>query len=186
MEDLILISNLNDFIFCPASIYFHGLYGNADKLTYQSAYQINGTKAHENVDAGKYSTRKNIITALDVYSQEYGVVGKIDIYDKDKKMLIERKKHVSVVYDGYVFQLYAQCFSLREMGYDVKKLRIHSIDDNKNYEIACPEDDSNMMKKFCSLVNKMRIFDLEKFQQTNVEKCKKCIYEEACDRSLIE
>lgn len=90
MEDLILISNLNDFIFCPASIYFHGLYGGADKLTYQSAYQINGTKAHENVDAGKYSTRKSIITALDVYSQEYGVVGKIDIYDKDKKMLIER------------------------------------------------------------------------------------------------
>jgi hypothetical protein len=114
MEDLILISNLNDFIFCSASIYFHGLYGGADKLTYQSAYQINGTKAHENVDAGKYSTRKNIITALEVYSQEYGVVGKIDIYDKDKKMLIERKKHVSVVYDGYVFQLYAQCFSLND------------------------------------------------------------------------
>lgn len=105
MEDLILISNLNDFIYCPASIYFHGLYGNADKLTYQSEYQINGTKAHENVDAGKYSTRKNIITALEVFSQEYGLVGKIDIYDREKKILIERKKHVNVVYDGYVFQL---------------------------------------------------------------------------------
>lgn len=79
MEDLILISNLNDFIFCPASIYFHGLYGGADKLTYQSAYQINGTKAHENVDAGKYSTRKSIITALDVYSQEYGLVQRCNI-----------------------------------------------------------------------------------------------------------
>ena len=72
------------------------------------------------------------------------------------------------------------------MGYDVKRLRIHSIDDNKNYEIACPEDDDDMMKKFCSLVDKMRIFDLEKFHQNNIEKCKKCIYEEACDRSLIE
>lgn len=80
MEDLILISNLNDFIYCPASIYFHGLYGNADKLTYQSEYQINGTKAHENVDAGKYSTRKNIITALEVFSQEYGLVGKDGIF----------------------------------------------------------------------------------------------------------
>ena len=43
MEDLILISNLNDFIFCPVSIYFHKLYGNQDNLTYQSQYQINGT-----------------------------------------------------------------------------------------------------------------------------------------------
>ena len=26
MDDIIIISNLNDFIFCPASIYFHKLY----------------------------------------------------------------------------------------------------------------------------------------------------------------
>ena len=185
MEDLILISNLNDLIFCPASIYFHGLYGNADKLTYQSAYQINGTKAHENVDSGKYSTRKNIITSLDVYSQEYGVVGKIDIYDKDKKMLIERKKHVNAVFDGYVFQLYAQYFSLIEMGYSVEKLRIHSIDDNKNYDISRPEENEEMLKKFQSLINEMRIFNLENFIQSNKEKCRNCIYEDACDRSLI-
>lgn len=185
MEDLILISNLNDFIFCPASIYFHGLYGNADKLTYQSEYQINGTKAHENVDAGKYSTRKNIITALEVFSQEYGLVGKIDIYDRDKKILIERKKHVNVVYDGYVFQLYAQYFSMLEMGYEVEKLRIHSIDDNKNYDVLLPDENTEMLEKFQALIKKMRTFDLMNFCQINVEKCKKCIYEDACDRSLI-
>lgn len=33
MEDsTILISQLNDFIFCPASIYFHNLYGDRDNL----------------------------------------------------------------------------------------------------------------------------------------------------------
>lgn len=31
MEEIILISWLNDFIFCPVSIYFHNLYG-AEKL----------------------------------------------------------------------------------------------------------------------------------------------------------
>lgn len=41
MDDIIIISNLNDFIFCPASIYFHKLYGSQDNLTYQSSYQIN-------------------------------------------------------------------------------------------------------------------------------------------------
>lgn len=46
MDDLIIISNLNDFIFCPASIYFHKLYGNEERLMFQSEYQLNGTKAH--------------------------------------------------------------------------------------------------------------------------------------------
>lgn len=46
MEDLILITELNDFIFCPISIYFHHMYGNREKATYQSEYQLNGTAAH--------------------------------------------------------------------------------------------------------------------------------------------
>lgn len=34
MDDLIIISNLNDFIFCPASIYFHKLYGIEERLMF--------------------------------------------------------------------------------------------------------------------------------------------------------
>lgn len=30
-DDTILITELNDFIFCPISIYFHKLYGNTDR-----------------------------------------------------------------------------------------------------------------------------------------------------------
>ena len=40
MDDIILISNLNDFIFCPVSIYFHGLYGGADVLTFQTKSHV--------------------------------------------------------------------------------------------------------------------------------------------------
>ena len=46
MEDIILITELNDFIFCPASIYFHHLYGSRDPVLFQSEAQIKGTKAH--------------------------------------------------------------------------------------------------------------------------------------------
>ena len=77
MEDLIIISNLNDFIFCPASIYFHKLYGRQDNLLYQSSAQINGTKAHETIDEKTYSTRKSAMMSLDVYSEKYGLCGKI-------------------------------------------------------------------------------------------------------------
>lgn len=184
MDDLIIISNLNDFIFCPASIYFHKLYGNEERLMFQSEYQLNGTKAHENIDANKYSTRKDIITSLDVYSEKYGIIGKIDIYDSSKKMLVERKKHVNVIYDGYVFQIYAQYYAMLEMGYEINRLRIHSMDDNKNYEIPLPVDDIQMSDKFEKLISDIRTFELEKFKQTSIEKCKNCIYEDACDRTL--
>ena len=50
MEENILISYLNDFIFCPASIYFHKLYGSVDKDIYQSTYQVNGLNAQRTID----------------------------------------------------------------------------------------------------------------------------------------
>lgn len=80
MDDCIIISNLNDFIFCPVSIYFHNLYGSQDTLTYQNSCQINGTNVHEAVDKGTYSSRKNVMMAVEVYSEKYNLVGKIDIY----------------------------------------------------------------------------------------------------------
>ena len=186
MEDLIAISNLNDFIFCPVSIYFHLLYGNAERLTYQSKYQIDGAKAHETIDDQRYSTRKDIIASLDVYSQEYGLVGKIDLYDGAKSMLIERKKHVVKIYDGYVFQLYAQYYGMTEMGYKVNRLRIHSMDDNKNYDIPLPETGYKMKSRFEKLIKEMRSFDLTGYIQTNSKKCGACIYVDACDRTLYK
>lgn len=60
MDDAIIISNLNDFIFCPASIYFHKLYGSEDNLMYQSSYQINGSKAHEAVDNARLSINQHV------------------------------------------------------------------------------------------------------------------------------
>ncbi len=109
MDDIIIISNLNDFIFCPASIYFHKLYGSQDNLTYQSSYQINGSKAHESVDNRSYSTKKSIITALDVYSDKYKLSGKIDIYDMEKQLLVERKnilvRYTMVMFFNYMHSI---------------------------------------------------------------------------------
>lgn len=185
MDDCIIISNLNDFIFCPASIYFHNLYGSQDVLTYQNASQINGTSAHEAVDKGTYSGRKNILTALEVYSEKYNLVGKIDIYDADTRTLTERKRQIKTIYDGYIFQIYAQYFALSEMGYEIRKLRFYSMIDNKVYPVKLPAEDAEMLRKFEKTVNDIKNFDMENFKQDNIEKCKKCIYEPSCDRGLI-
>jgi CRISPR-associated exonuclease Cas4 len=155
MEDLILISNLNDFIFCPVSIYFHKLYGNQDNLTYQSQYQINGTKAHEKVDNKKYSTRKSVKMALDVYSDEYKIVGKIDLYDEISKTLIERKKFVKKIYDGYIFQLYAQYYAMTEMGYEINHLEVRSLDESLNIITlsSCENDFSYLFFKSLTILS---------------------------------
>ena len=61
MYEEILITYLNDFIFCPASIYFHMLYGDTDRMMYQSEKQINGTAAHSTIDQNKYTDRKDVL-----------------------------------------------------------------------------------------------------------------------------
>lgn len=185
MEHPILITWLNDFIFCPASIYFHNLYGNPDRVSFQEESQINGTFAHKSVDEGHYSTHTEILCGADVFCEEYGLIGKIDIFNKKTGELAERKKKIKTVYDGYVFQLYAQCFALREMGYSVKRLCLRSLDDNKTFPIALPENDTAMLEKFQDTLQRIKSFELSTFKQENKEKCGRCIYEPLCSCSLL-
>jgi CRISPR-associated protein Cas4 len=185
MDELICITELNDFVFCPASIYFHNLYGGMDNMLMQTAAQINGTSAHKSVDEGYYSNASNVMMGTDIFCEKYGLVGKIDIYDRRKRVLRERKRSIKKIYDGYVFQVYAQCFALREMGYSVEKIELYSMIDNKTYNIQLPENNADMLKKFEKVIYDMRHLSLEQFYQNNQAKCMNCIYEPACDRSLI-
>lgn len=182
-ETPINITALNDFIFCPLSIYFHLLYDDIDKMTYYSTDQINGLYAHRPVDNKSYSVA-DTVTGLEVYCEKYNLIGKIDIYNKTEKTLIERKKKVKTIYDGYVFQLYAQYFAMIEMGYKIDKLLIHSIDDNKNYIVELPVYDNEMFEKFERTINEIQTFDMNNFVQTNHEKCARCIYSPYCDREV--
>lgn len=184
-EGLIAITQLNDFVFCPASIYFHKLYGNEETRLYQRTDQVDGKAAHSSVDKGYYSTRKSIIMGLDVYSDEYGLIGKIDIFNIITGQLTERKKKIHKVYDGFIFQVYAQTVCLSEMGYDVRSIVLYSMDDNRKYSIKIPKEDNSMWKRFLKTIADIRAFEMSEFVQNNIEKCKGCIYEPLCDRSLL-
>lgn len=184
MEELILISYLNDFIFCPASIYFHNLYENINSNIYHNSSQINGRNAHKNIDEKTYSSRKDILQGIDVYCDEFKIMGKIDIYDINRKILIERKNMVHKIYDGFIFQVYAQYYALEEMGYKVEKIKIHSIQDNKNYFIKIPTQDYETDLKFRNLIKEINNFKINNFIPKDKKKCQNCIYEPLCDRSL--
>ena len=121
-EDYIPISTLNDFIFCPYSIYLHNVYMEADEGLYHATPQTQGRIAHENIDKKKASNRADDLQALPVMSEEYGLMGKIDIYKGREQKLIERKYQLRNIYQGQIYQLWAQYLCMKEMGYDVRAI----------------------------------------------------------------
>jgi CRISPR-associated protein Cas4 len=74
---------------------------------FQRKQQLAGIEAHKSIDNDSYSTKLSVICGIEVYSQKYDLLGKIDIYDAKTKTLTERKNKISHIYDGYIFQLYA-------------------------------------------------------------------------------
>lgn len=186
MENPIAISKLNDFIFCPVSIYFHELDAETDKMTYQSEYQLNGTAAHESIDNNRYSCKKSILQGISVYCDKYNLYGKIDIFDVEKGVLTERKNKITAIYDGYVYQLYGEYFSLVEMGYIVKEIRFYSMSDNKIYNIDLPENNESYYEGFRKVLSDINDFRFDTYIHNNKVKCEKCIYEELCSYSLLK
>jgi CRISPR-associated protein Cas4 len=179
MQDFIRISQINDFIFCPFSIYLHGIYENFSEKTYHSSYQTRGKIKHESVDKGKYSTSKNILQGTEIYSDKYRLTGKIDTFDAEKGKLVERKNKIAAVYDGYRYQLWAQYFCLAEMGYMVKEIALHSLTDNKSYPLPLP--DKSATEKFEAVLDRIRNFDPRAPLAKNPKKCEKCIYNNLCN-----
>ena len=185
MYDSIIFSNINDFIFCPVSIYFHNLYGIQHTTMYQRKDQILGTYVHKAIDEQTYSSKPTVFQGMACYCEKYNLIGKIDLYDEKTKILTERNRTIKTVYDGYVSQLYAQYFSLQEMGYEVKKIRLYSYTSNKNFEQKLPCDNPEMLNKFEQILYDIRHFNIDGFVQNNRDKCINCIYNDACDRSLV-
>ena len=179
MEPYIQISKINDFIFCPKSIYFHGLYENFSEKTYHQSPQIKGKIKHESVDYQKYSTEKKYLQGLEIYSEKYNLAGKIDMYDKDANALTERKNKIKTIYDGYKSQLYAQYFCMEEMGYKVEKLFFYSMSDNKKYKVVLPGKEEQL--RFENVLKKMREFNMFNNDfSADPAKCANCIYRELC------
>lgn len=182
MESYIQISTLNDFIFCPRSIFFHGLYLDRSEYLYEEEPQFKGTAAHSAVEEGRYSSRKNIIQNMSVYSEKYNLCGRIDTFFENTGILRERKKKIIKIYDGYILQLYAQYYCLVEMGYKVNKLELYSMDTNKIFEIPKPEEDKIMQEKFEKVISDMNSYSLTEPFEPNIKKCEKCIYSSLCDK----
>lgn len=192
MESYIKLSTLNDFIFCPKSIYYHTLYDNYNKNIYQEQAQKEWTKVHEAVDNKTYSTSKHILQWMSVFSDQYKIAGKIDIFNIKSWELIERKNQIFLddkwkprIYLWQKYQIRWQMFCLEEIWYQVNSLWIYSVKDNKKYRIYKPS--TSQLIQFENTLEKYRKFDLlQKNWKQNTKKCMKCIYRELCDYYIWE
>lgn len=182
MEDgYIPISTLNDFIFCPYSIYLHNVYMETDESIYHALPQVKGRIAHEATDTKRYSTRKGDLMALSVYSDELGVMGKIDLYKADGRVLIERKYMLKQIYRGQLYQLWAEYFCMQEMGYQVDKIAFYEVSANKMIFVELPGKDQK--RELIEFIRAFRRFSPELPIVINRNKCTHCIYCNLCDKT---
>lgn len=69
-EQPLAISQLNDFIFCPVSIFFHSL-ETEENIMVQDSFQLNGTDAHKHSDSATYSTKNKWLKQFDQTDSVY-------------------------------------------------------------------------------------------------------------------
>lgn len=185
MDDYISISALNDFVFCPYSIYLHNVYMETDEGLYHATPQTRGRIAHETIDYKKASNRTADLQSLPVISMKYGLVGKIDLYKGQEKKLIERKYQLKNIYQGQIYQLWAQYLCMIEMGYEVKSIAFYEISTNKTIPIEIPTE--RELVEFENFVSAFRNFDVASAHiVVNSNKCRHCIYCSICDKTEEE
>lgn len=182
VETYIAIATLNDFIFCPYSIYLHSVYMESDEDVYKATPQLSGSNAHSATDNRCSSTRKENLMSLPVYSDELGISGVIDLYKGDRHLLIERKNNLKHLFRGQIYQLWAQYFCMVEMGYRVDEIAFYEISTNRMLYQALPTDEDkeelkNFIKKFRSYSPATTPFTI------NPNKCRHCIYCNLCDKT---
>ena len=182
MEDYIEISTLNDFVFCPYSIYLHNVYMGAAEDIYYATPQIRGKLSHQKVDNGKIVRKNDDMSGTAVFSEEYGLMGRIDIYKASTAQLIERKQNIASVYKGQIYQLWAQMLCMVEMGYKVESISFYDIGRHRQIPVDMPSEDD--LVEFRSFLDRYRNFRPgEDGIQINQAKCRHCIYCNLCDKA---
>lgn len=182
MDEHINISILNDFIFCPYSIYLHNVYMEADEDIFKATPQIRGTQVHSGVDKKTGSSRACDILSLPVCSNALGLYGVIDIYKSDKALLVERKYKLKNIYRGQLYQLWAQYFCMIEMGYEVKQIAFYEISTNKLFPQTIP--DQSEKEELVNYLVALRSYNPDSDNsKPNPNKCVHCIYCNLCDKT---
>lgn len=184
METYLPITYLNDFVFCPYSIYLHQVFDNNAEDLYSANPQQRGKAAHFDIDVFEQEEKapeKETLKGAYVISNKLGVYGKIDTLFVEEKRLVESKYEIKTLYRGYYYQLWCHYYALTEMGYAIEILQFFSIKDQRTFDIGIPTEED--YKELKNHIKKIAWFNFESAINVNPEKCKRCIYASLCDKA---
>ena len=185
MKELIPISMIADYLFCPYSIYLGNIYYSSDDIVYKADIQYKGTLIHQSIDNKSTNNRKEMLLSTPVYSEKFSLVGKIDMFDIVTGELVERKSKVVRIFPGHIYQLWAQMICLEEMGYKVRQLSLYDAGSNRKHSIPFPGE--NERKQLAILLNEIRRYNpAESPIDIVIQKCEHCIYSNLCDKTPTE
>ena len=75
---------------------------------------------------------------MPICSDELGIMGVIDIYKGEQRLLIERKNNLKQIFKGQIYQLWAQYFCMVEMGFTMDdSVVIFDVADNALTKYGC-------------------------------------------------
>lgn len=153
---------------------------DTDEDLYHALPQTMGKISHESVEDKRYSTKKSDVMALSVVSERLGVVGKIDLYKSDRKLLIERKYRMKNIFRGQLYQLWAEYYCMVEQGYEVIHLAFYEISTNKMIPVSVPGPLEEM--ELISVLSDYRNYYPGAPLNISHNKCLHCIYSNLCDK----
>jgi CRISPR-associated protein Cas4 len=157
---------------------------DTDEDMYHASPQTRGKVAHQSIDNKVASTKRADIMSLSICSAKMKIVGKIDLYHKDTEQLVERKYELKQIYQGQVYQLWAQYFCMIEMGYSVKSIAFYEISKNRMIPIDIPG--IKEYNTLVSFINCYRNFNPFNSIPINHNKCVHCVYCNLCDKINID
>ncbi len=140
MKDIITISALNQYIFCPrrcALMHVEGIWSDNE-------HTAKGTILHTHTDERGYETvgKAKLLRALPLFSAEYGLSGKADIVEVRGREIIpvEYKKGRRREFENDNIQLAAQALCLEEMfKTNIKRGFIYHASSKKRREVLIDE-----------------------------------------------
>ena len=136
MKEIISISALNQYVFCPrrcALMHVEGIWSDNE-------HTAKGTILHKNADEKGYETigQAKCLHALPLYSHTYGLNGRADIVEirRDETIPVEYKKGKKREFDNDNVQLAAQALCLEEMfRTEIKRGFIYHATSKKRREV---------------------------------------------------
>jgi len=180
MEHYLAITTLNDFIFCPYSIYLHQIYKKSNENVYHSKFQSKGKRLHNFIDNNQ---DKNSWKHAFVYSNKLKIYGKIDDYNPASKELIEYKSTIAIAFKGYYYQIWAQYLCLLEMNVTVKKIAFYDFNKQEKIPLEIPSEEN--IKELKNHILKVQFYNFNSPINVNPNKCKHCIYHNLCEKAIF-